>query len=175
MDYQDCMLMLTVLAKGVPKWAPDFSDSMTMEVWWDVLKDIDPLVLRNTCKLIVQNEAEFPAISKFLRLAKGSSLTDEQHAQNITARIEAAIGTHGYTNRGAAGDAIGEFGRAVVDELGGWVPLCLSMDSNDELPSFRKRCRDTALILLKEWAMLEHREKLKEIASNNNQALIGEK
>jgi len=150
MDRNDFTKMMLALSIGVKKWAPDFSDVTTINVWYAALKDCDETALRLTCRNVLTTHDEFPSIAQFLRLTTGCVMSDEEIGQDIAGRIEESISRFGFYNSEQARKSIGELGWKVVEKSGGWEQICEGT-TNDMLPSCRKQWRELAAMLHKKF------------------------
>ena len=150
MEKQEFAALMIQLAKRIPKYAPDFTDRTNLAAWYDPLKEIPFELLRETCEFAAHNLEEWPSLAWLIKKCKGTSLSHDEVGLEISSRIEYAIGAFGYSNENLASCHIGELGWEVVKQLGGWSRVC-DIESNDQLPAFRKQWRDLGKVISKKF------------------------
>lgn len=148
MEKRKFAALMSQLALGIPKYAPNFIDRLTLQTWYEDLGDIPDDRLEEACQFARRNLNEFPSIAWLIRKCKGTVRSDLEIGQDIAARIEMAIGAHGYTNAKEALHHIGEIGQEVVRMCGGWVNIC-NIENMEELSSHRKRWRELGSLVSK--------------------------
>jgi hypothetical protein len=89
---------------------------------------------------------KMPSVVEIIEALEGKppELTTRDEASEVADRIAAAIERDGYTNPTRARERIGELGWVVVEQCGGWSVLCRSVESYDQLPTFKAQWRTSA-------------------------------
>jgi hypothetical protein len=136
---------IRALSKTLHKWSPDFSDQEIVEIWYESFKDYTEDDLKRAFILSRENLEEFPSIKKLKYLIETGMANEQEIADDVSARIEHAIGAYGYTNPGEAQKYIGEIGWTVIDQLGGWNNACEVLIN--DLPSARRQWRELAKVV----------------------------
>ena len=139
------------LASILPKFCPDFKNRFVIEGYWEQLKGLHPDDLERACHLAARTLDEFPSIRKLIELSSGNILDADEIGQDVSSKIEKSIVVWGYTNPGEARMSMGELAWEVVQSYGGWHLICNL--ENEDLPSARKKWRETAVIIYKKYRM----------------------
>lgn len=135
--------LLAKLKLAVPKYAPDINNA-TAKVWLNALKDIEEPRIKAAFSHASKTLTEWPSPAIIIRLTKGIVNDNKELVADIVTRIESGISSFGYMRPDIAERALGPQAWEVVTMMGGWTNICRSIEHNSELPSFRKRVRDTA-------------------------------
>ena len=136
--------MLVLLKLALPKYAPSDVNNALIKVWVDALKDIEEPRLKAAFAHAKKSLTEWPSPAIIRRLSMGVVNNNNELVADIVCRIESNISSWGYMQPVKAEKALGPQAWEVVNMMGGWTNICRSIEHNSELPSFRKRARDTA-------------------------------
>lgn len=135
--------LLAKLKLAVPKYSPDVNNALG-KVWLSALKGIEEPLIKAAFSHAARTLTEWPSPAIIIRLSRGIVNDDKELVADIVTRIESGISSFGYMRPDLAERALGPQAWEVVGMMGGWTNICRSIEHNSELPSFRKRVRDTA-------------------------------
>lgn len=117
-------------AKFQPYGAPDFSDPIVVEFWYDALSKYSADQLGSAMKQLAKGR-RFPSISDIETACGDLQLSDDSAARDVVKRIENCIRRFGYIGWDKVKPEIGEFGVHLVQMSGGWEALCDIPSEND--------------------------------------------
>lgn len=127
---KDIMSFLFLLAKGVPKFAPDLKDHAILGIWCEALKFYAPETLNAAATRILSTETEFPSLA---RIKDVLGAADKETFDDLVALISKYGGYR-------APQDISYAMAMTINRLGGWQRICDW--TNDELPFRRKDFQD---------------------------------
>lgn len=136
---------LQKMAIKIPAGAPNFTEQLVCEAWLEEIDDLNKSQFETACSKAVQECRFFPSVSEFRSFAKPKEATSQENAVEVADRIAGAISAHGYTNPQIARQAIGELGWLLVERLGGWREVCHSIQSYDQLATFKAQWRNSLI------------------------------
>lgn len=121
---KDFGLLMKVYASIQPARAPDFTNRLVVEYWFNHFGALPVEKLKNSLDTWICNESFFPCISELRKTLGLNDLDPDLEARQVVANVLDAIRKFGYQREKEAKTLLGPLTWSVILGSGGWQNLC---------------------------------------------------